>query len=84
MIGLHSAEIVHPDDKAKTATFVEEMVAGKTTRDFRNQWVRKDGTIFRLTRSADSAQGNQRLFEHSQGKPRDGSEFGRGQVSGEH
>lgn len=28
------------------------MVAGKTTRDFRNQWVRKDGTIVDLMWSA--------------------------------
>ncbi len=52
LIGLNSAELVHPDDEAKTTRFVEEIVGGVTTRDFRNQWVRKDGTIVDLMWSA--------------------------------
>ncbi len=52
LIGMNSTELVHPDDKAKTTRFVDEIVAGGMTRDFRNQWVRKDGTIVDLMWSA--------------------------------
>ncbi|HEV8184312.1 MAG TPA: PAS domain S-box protein [Chthoniobacterales bacterium] len=52
LIGVNSAELVHPADEAKTTGFVKEIVAGGMTRDFRNQWVRKDGTIVDLMWSA--------------------------------
>lgn len=52
LIGHSSIDFAHPDDKTETADFVRQIAAGGMTRDFRNQWARKDGSAVDLMWSA--------------------------------
>ncbi|MBA2743760.1 MAG: PAS domain S-box protein, partial [Chthoniobacterales bacterium] len=52
LMGRSSVDFVNPDDRSNTANFVQQIAAGGMTRDFRNQWVRRDGSVVDLMWSA--------------------------------
>ncbi len=52
MIGLQMLEMVHPDDRSKTLSVVDEIMSGVAKVDFENRYLRKDGSIVHLLWSA--------------------------------
>ena len=45
MIGLQMLEMVHPDDRSKTLSVVDEIMSGVAKVDFENRYLRKDGSF---------------------------------------
>ncbi len=52
MIGRQMLEMVHPDDRQKTLSVVDEIMSGTAKVDFENRYLRKDGSIVHLLWSA--------------------------------
>lgn len=52
VIGRPMIELVHPDDRARTLSAVDEIVAGDAKPAFENRYVRKDGAVVHIMWSA--------------------------------
>ncbi|CAN5576721.1 hypothetical protein BH23PSE2_BH23PSE2_10790 [soil metagenome] len=52
LVGRAYADLVHPDDAAKTAKVAAEVTAGQPTADFSNRYLRKDGSPIDIDWSA--------------------------------
>lgn len=52
LIGRNMIELVHPQDRARTLTAVEDIMAGRPHTHFQNRYVRKDGQAVHIMWSA--------------------------------
>lgn len=52
LIGRNMIELVHPEDRSRTLSAVDEIIAGNSKMHFENRYVRKDGQIVHIMWSA--------------------------------
>jgi PAS domain S-box-containing protein len=52
MVGRLMLDFVHPDDRQRTLEVARSVVAGQAQPGFENRWLRKDGSVVRLSWTA--------------------------------
>lgn len=48
LVGIKMLDLVHPDDRQKTASSIDQVMLNKTLLDFDNRYIRKDGKTVHL------------------------------------
>jgi PAS domain S-box-containing protein len=62
LIGRRYIDFVHPDDHLRTSQAAADIIAGHTTRDFENRYIRKDGSVVPVTWSAFWSEADKIMF----------------------
>lgn len=62
LVGRAYADLVHPDDAARTAKAAAEVTAGQPTADFSNRYLRKDGRYIDIDWSAIWSEADAMMF----------------------
>jgi two-component system sensor histidine kinase/response regulator len=62
LVGRAYLELVHPDDRAKSAQTADRVVAGNAATDFENRYLRKDGSVVTVVWTASWSEEAKSMF----------------------